>query len=109
MKPIGKKVSFRYPEGIRQGILKDRAVITSNPHFTGVPYWDVIDLIEFKDDPEPYWIRIGYYRKPKDRLVFAGQTTITEPVSVWKEIFVKGCREKSWFRELFEDIMKELE
>ncbi len=107
-KPIGKKVKFRYPEGEKSGILKDRAVIASNPHFTGVPYWDVVDLIEFHDDQEPLWIRIGYYRKPKDRLVFAGQTTITEPISVWKKILVEGAKEKSWFKELLEEIMDEL-
>ena len=107
-KRIGNTVSFSYPEGPGQGILKDRAVIASNPHFTGVPYWDVVDLIEFPDDPEPTWIRIGYYRKSKDRLVWASQTTIAEPISVWKRLLVEAANEKLWFRKLLEDVIKEL-
>lgn len=43
--------------------------ITSATETVGVPYWDVVDLIEFPAEPEPLWIRIGYYRKPKDHLV----------------------------------------
>ena len=77
MRPVGKKVSFQYPgnEGHKHGILQDRAVVASNPGSDGVPYWDVVDLIRFQDEPEPDWIRIGYYRRPKDRLVWGSQTT----------------------------------
>lgn len=107
---IGKKVSFKYPgnEGDKHGILKDRAVVESSNEIGNVPYWDVVDLIEFKDEKEPEWIRIGYYRKPKQKLNWGSQTTITEPVSIWKRILVNAAREKKWFRDLLEDVMNEL-
>jgi hypothetical protein len=102
-----KKVKFTCPgkEPNKTGILKDRAFIPS-PGATGVPYWDVVDLIEFRDEPQPEWIRIGYYRKPNDRLVWASQTTITEPVETWKELLVHAAREKSWFRNLLEEVLE---
>jgi hypothetical protein len=105
---IGESVSFKYPgnEGNKHGILKDRAVVESANEIGSVPYWDVVDLIEFKDEKEPEWIRIGYYRKPKDKLNWGSQTTITEPVSIWKKILVKAA-EKKWFRDLLEDVMNE--
>jgi len=111
LKPVGKKVSFQYPgnEGHKHGVLKDRVIIPSNPGTTGVPYWDVVDLISFPDDPEPNWIRIGYYRKPKDRLVWGSQTTITEPITVWKRILLQAARQKTWFRKLLEEVVQELE
>lgn len=107
---IGRKVSFNYPgnEGNKQGILRDRVVVESTNEIGSVPYWDVVDLIEFKDEEEPKWIRIGYYRKPKHKLNWASQTTITEPVSIWKKMLVNAAREKKWFRDLLEDVMKEL-
>lgn len=107
---IGEKVSFKFPgsEGDKHGILKDRAVIESTNAPGTVPYWDVVDLIEFKGEKEPEWIRIGYYRKPKEKLNWGSQTTITEPVSIWKRILVSAARDKKWFRELLEDVMKEL-
>jgi len=107
---IGTKVSFKYPgeEGEKHGILKDRAVVESTNAPGAVSYWDVVDLIEFKGEEEPEWIRIGYYRKPKHRLIWGSQTTITEPVSIWKRILVKAAQEKKWFRDLLEEVMKEL-
>lgn len=107
LEPIGKKVHFTYPgdEPNKKGVLKDRAFIPS-PGATEVPYWDVVDLIEFPDEPEPEWIRIGYYRKPKDRLVWASQTTITEPVGTWKELLVHAAKEKRWFRKLLEEVLE---
>ena len=108
---IGKKVSFKYPSNERDkfGVLKDRAVVESTNNIGGVPYWDVVDLIEFKGEKEPQWIRIGYYRKPKQSLNWGSQTTITEPISIWKKILVTAAREKKWFRKLLEDVMDELE
>jgi len=46
---IGQPTNFRFPgsEGKKKGILKDRATVVSNPWSRGVPYWDVVDLIEF--------------------------------------------------------------
>ena len=107
---IGNKVSFKYPgiEGDKQGVLKDRAVVESTNEIGTVPYWDVVDLIEFKGEKEPEWIRIGYYRKPKQTLNWGSQTTIAEPVSIWRKIFVNTAREKPWFRDLLEDVMNEL-
>ena len=108
---IGKKVSFKYPgnEGDKLGILKDRAVVESINCIGTVLYWDVVDLIEFKGEREPQWIRIGYYRKPKQSLNWGSQTTITEPISIWKRILIHAAREKKWFRKLLEDVMDELE
>ncbi len=107
---VGRPVSFQYPgtEGCKKGVLRDRAVMHS-PGSTGVPYWDVVDLIQFSNEPEPEWIRIGYYRKPGDRLVYASQTTITEPIAVWKKLFVHAASEKAWFKQLLEEVMVELE
>jgi hypothetical protein len=107
---IGKDVSFNYPgsEGDKHGILKDRAVVESTNAPGRVPYWDVVDLIQFEGEEEAEWIRVGYYRKPKHTLNWGSQTTITEPVSIWKRILVNAAREKKWFRDLLEDVMKEL-
>ena len=107
---VGGTVSFKYPgtEADKHGILKDRVVVKSTNELGEVPYWDVVDLIEFKDEKEPEWIRIGYYRKPKYKLNWASQTTITEPVSIWKKILRNTARQKKWFRDLLEDVMNEL-
>jgi hypothetical protein len=106
---IGSFVKFKYPgnEGDKHGVLKDRAVIYSAAS-TEVPYWDFVDLIEFAGEPEKEWIRIGYYRKPKERLVYGSQTTITEPITVWKDLLIHAAREKPWFKKLLDDVMVEL-
>ena len=106
---IGKRVLYKYPgdEGERRGVLKDRAVVSAGRNPTGVHYWHIVDLIEFSGYRE-CWIRIGYYRRPKERLVFAGQTTSTHRVSQWKHLLVKAAREKKWFRKLLEDVAEEL-
>jgi hypothetical protein len=53
--------------------------------------------------------RISYYLKGRNgALTWRGQTSITEPISVWKEILVHAAREKNWFRDFLEDVMKEL-
>jgi len=107
---IGRKVSFKYPgnEGDKHGVLKDRAVIESTNQPGSVPYWDVVDLIEFKGEQEPEWIRVGYYRKPGQTLHWGSQTTITEPISIWKKILVGAAKEKKWFHSLLEDVLDEL-
>ncbi len=109
LKPVGNPVKFHYPndEGDKKGILKDRSIVPGNPD-NGVPYWDVVDLIEFPEEKESEWIRIGYYRKPKDKLNWASQTTIAEPISVWKRVLTQVAREKPWFRQLLLDVMMEL-
>ena len=50
--------------------------VTGNTQKKGMPvtvllefqYWDVVDLIEFPGESGSLWIRIGYYRKAKNRL-----------------------------------------
>jgi len=98
---IGKRVHFQYPgdEGALRGVLKDRVLIKSNPGFQGIPYWDVVDLIEFAGEPEPLWVRVGYYRYAGGRLVWGSQTTLTEPLPVWRRLF-KEAKKKSWFAPL---------
>ncbi|WP_032913951.1 hypothetical protein [Leptospira santarosai] len=106
---IGNQVNFTYPgkEGQKHGTLEDRSVIESANFPYAVPYWDAVDLIKFENEKE-YWMRIGYYRKPKDKLVWGTQTTITEPLSIWKKIIIQTAKEKPWFRELLSEVTKEL-
>lgn len=106
---IGKRVSFKYPgkEPHRNGILRDRVVDRANPGARGVPYWSVVDFIEFPEKQRE-WIRFGYYRKPNERLNWASQTTSTFPIKTWKRLFVKAAKEKPWFRRLLNEVMNEL-
>ena len=94
---VGGPVSFHYPAGEKhkRGRLIDRIVVRSNPRTRGVPYWNVVDLIRFPEEKEKKWIRIGYYRMPKDRLRWASQTAVTEPVSAWKRILSEAAKQKS--------------
>ena len=107
---VGRPVNFKYPFGEvdKKGILIDRSVLYSGTSSTGVNYWDVVDLIKFPIEKEPYWIRIGYYREQKDKLNWAGKNTITEPVYIWKKLLVKAAREKVWFKNLLEEVDLEL-
>jgi len=102
-------VHFKYPnnEGDKRGTLIDRCIIPGDPN-NQVAYWDVVDLIEFPDEKEKEWIRISYYRKPKGNLNLAGQTSITEPVSIWKRILSQAASEKPWFGALVLDVALEL-
>jgi hypothetical protein len=107
---VGRPVRFEYPgnEGCKKGVLVDRAVVYSGVGSSGIPYWDIVDLIKFPNEPETDWMRIGYYRKPGNRLVFAGQTTIKEPVAIWKKLLVHAATEMPWFKALLEEVMREL-
>lgn len=98
---IGRPVNFQHPgtEGSRHGTLKDRVIIRSNPGARGIPYWDVVDLIEFPKSPEPLWMRVGYYRYANGRLVWGSQTTLTDPMSAWKRLF-DAARTREWFAPL---------
>jgi len=98
---VGQPVHFRFPgtEGSLHGVLKDRVVIYSGPNLQGIPYWDVVDLIEFPGQPEPQWLRVGYYRYANGRLVWGSQTTLTEPLSIWRRLLAEA-RTRSWFSEL---------
>lgn len=98
---IGKPVKFRYPddEGDRRGVLKERVVIKGSVGFKGIPYWDVVDLIEFQGAKKPLWMRVGYYRYTKGRLVWGSQTTLTEPLDIWQKLFAEA-RSRPWFVKL---------
>jgi hypothetical protein len=98
---VGQSVKFKYPddEGERRGVLKDRVVIKGAIGFKGIPYWDVVDLIEFHGAQQSLWMRVGYYRYTKGRLVWGSQTTLTEPLTIWRTLFEKA-RSRSWFVEL---------
>lgn len=113
LEAIGRRVEFQYPppKGSIVGILKDRSVIPSTNQENEVPYWSVVDLIEFPNEEEAgkLRLRIGYYRKPKDRLVFASQTTIASPIHIWKRILTQAAKEKSWFRDLLREVIMELD
>ena len=110
LRPVGRRVSFNYPlgEGYKKGILRDRAVVKSNPSGKNVQYWDVVDLIEFPDENETEWIRIGYYRQIGNKIRWASQTTITEPIDIWKKILIQSAREKKWFRDLLIEVGEEI-
>ena len=103
-KAIKKPVSFTYPgsERKKHGVLKDRAVVWSGDYPEG-QYWDVVDLIEFRGEDQ-LWMRIGYYRQVGDNLGWGSQTTITEPLTVWKRMLVEAAREKEWVRTLVLDV-----
>jgi hypothetical protein len=110
---VKRPVRFKYPgtEGELNGTLTDRVVLPAGQNIGGVHYWDVIDLIDFSGEgglQSQSMMRIGYYRKPKNTLNWGSQTTITEPFSTWKELFVKAAQEKKWFRDFLDEVMTEL-
>lgn len=111
LEPVGKPVSFNYPpdEPNLRGILRDRAVVKSNPGANNVQYWDVVDLIEFPDNNDFKWIRIGYYRQLGDKIRWASQTTIAEPIDIWKRLLIQAAKKKIWFKELLLEVAEELE
>lgn len=110
LRPIGKQVKFKYPgeEGRKEGILKDRAIVWSGHGQQGVKYWDVVDLIEFRGEKHRLWIRIGYYRQIKNRLVWASQFTITEPIAIWQRLILSAAREKPWFGTIIKNAASKL-
>lgn len=110
MNAVGKPVRFKYPgtEGELNGTLKQRVVLAAGQNVGGVHYWDVIDRIEFGCEGEREFMRIGYYRKPLERLIWGSQTTITEPLSTWRTLFIKAAQEQEWFRDLLIEVMAEV-
>jgi len=79
---VGQRVNFTYPgtEGSLGGVLKERIVIKGGIGASpDIPYWDVVDLIEFEGTAEPLCMRVGYYRYSGGRLNWGSQTTLTEP------------------------------
>lgn len=71
-------------------------------------YWNMIDRIKFEGENED-WLRITYYRykKIERRWVFAGQTSISDPISDFVKLFVKAVKEKEWIRPLFREVCKQ--
>lgn len=106
---IEKPVHFTYPEPPYhfKGTLKDRCVVNDGGD-ASVTYWNMIDLIEFENEKEN-WLRLTYYRyKNKEkRWVFAGQTSLSDPISHFEELFTTAVKEKAWIRPLFRNIVKE--
>ena len=106
---IGGEVVFKYPEppNKRIGRLSDRFVIKDTDD-EAVTYWNLIDLIEFEQEKEE-WLRITYYRYKKqlNRWVFAGQTSLSDPISAFEKLFVDAIKEKEWIRPLFKNVMKQ--
>jgi hypothetical protein len=82
--------------------------VRSNPGTRGVPYWDVVGLIGFKNEKNPKWIRIGYYRGPRGRLQWGSQTTITEPIKTWKRVLLEAGKQERWFPKLLVSVAAEL-
>jgi hypothetical protein len=113
LRAVGRPVNFRYPAGERHfsGLLVDRAVGDGTPDAKAedVHFWTVVDLIEFKNEKNRRWIRIGYYRVlVNGRLVFGGQTTICQSVETWKRVLVEAANQKPWFRDLLVSVVAEL-
>ncbi len=106
---VGSKVGYRYPgNGVRRvGLLKDRTGIKEPNRKNEVPYWVVVDLIDFPDQRERDFMRFGYYRQSSSS--WGSQTTLTMSLSNWKRLLVRAAREKEWFRKLLEDVTSEIE
>jgi len=106
---IGEPVNFKYPEPpyLLKGKLLDRYV-----NFVAeddwVVYWNIIDFIKFEGEDEG-WLRTTYYRyKKKERKwVFAGQTSLANPLSGFLELLVNTIKEKEWIRPLFREVYKQ--
>jgi hypothetical protein len=107
---IGTDVLFNFPgsEGILRGVIKERVVLPSKYEKTSIPYWDVVDLIDFSETREQPWMRFGYYRKANGKLQWGSQTTLTEPFTVWKQLFLEVARQKTWFKHLLEEVVREI-
>ena len=105
----GEPVNFKYPEPpyLLEGKLLDRCVSFVYEDNL-VAYWNVIDFIRFEGEDED-WLRITYYRykKAERKWVFAGQTSMSNPISGFLELFVKVVKEKDWIRPLFREVYKQ--
>jgi hypothetical protein len=99
---INRRVGFNYPggKGNKRGTLKDRAIVSSGVRSSGAHYWDVVDLIEFPHERHKRWIRVGYYRQVGDRILWASQTTITEPLHKMRRLLIEAAVQKPWFAKL---------
>jgi hypothetical protein len=122
----GTTVTFTYPEKPykRKGDLLQRIVIADS-FLPEVNYWNILDVIKFSHDPNNpnnIWLRITYYRYLKNaviktkkgkvtnkRWIFAGQTSISDPINAFEELFVKAIRKDEngkWIRPLFKNVME---
>lgn len=102
---VGEDVKFNYPEGgVFQGKLIDRCILRTQS-WTGIPSWDVVDLIEFEEFKA---LRFGYYRLKNGKLRWASQTTLTESLEDYKKLFVKAAKEKEWFKKFLQEVLEEV-
>lgn len=103
---IGSQVKFSYPERERSktGTIMKR-VVSCDDEDEKVVYWNVVDFINFEGQAEP-WLRITYYRykKPQGRWVFAGQTSISDPIDRMVEFFSEVAKEEPRFRDFIEQV-----
>jgi hypothetical protein len=106
---IGDEVVFSYPEPPYEfkGKLMDRIIVKSGEDEI-VRYWNLMDLIRFENEDED-WLRITYYRykKKENKWVFAGQTSLSDPISQFEELFVTGIKEKDWIKRLFKNVVNQ--
>jgi len=80
---LPKKVTFRYPGGIRSGWVIKTTPIEYHKHELG-EYATRVELIKRSDGKKA--IRFAYYRKnPDDDWTFAGQYTWVAPVDITKK------------------------
>lgn len=71
-----------------------------------VPYWDVVDIIEFEEPKKFVALRFGYYKLKDRKLRWASQATLTEPLEVYKKLFVNAAREIELFRNFLRTVLK---
>jgi len=106
---IGKPVNFKYPEPPfeRKGELLDRHVTKVSENDL-VVYWYLIDRIRFEGENED-WLRITYcrYKKKERRWVFAGQTSLSGPISNIQKLFIEAIKKKDWVKPLFREVFKQ--
>ena len=121
MKKVGEEVIYHYPEKRNESMIQDpktgkfilkgkleyRHAIEVHD-YNSVVYWHIADLIRFEGETE-LWFRMTYYRylQKKSKWVYAGQTSLSSPVSNFAKLFVGTIKESEGFRQLFKEICKE--
>ena len=95
-----RPVVFRYPNGVVEQFKLMDEVACAETHEQG-DYHYVIQLLEQSDGQQ--LVRMTYYRRPPggddSSWVFAGQTSITTTLSIWRTLFA-GAMQKGWFKSL---------
>lgn len=113
---VGNRVAFSYPEKrkdnqlmgfdtkkqkwILEGKLEHRCAVNVEDSDL-VAYWYIVDLIRFKGEKE-LWLRVTYYRYLKKKIprwVFAGQTSLSGPISYFQKFFKRAIKGDECIRE----------